>query len=78
MHLTQEKKTLFITLYAKALRKEFYSTRPGYHMIASSVTAPDWINDLPKHRPALVIADGLLEYLEPTGRMLKLTDWRKK
>jgi len=65
MHLTQKKKTLFITLYAKALRKEFYSTRPGYHMIASSVTAPDWINDLPKHRPAWSLQKGCWNISSP-------------
>jgi O-methyltransferase involved in polyketide biosynthesis len=46
------------------LRKKFYSMQPGYHMIASSVTAPDWINDLPRHRPVMIIAEGLFEYLE--------------
>ncbi|MBN8852836.1 MAG: hypothetical protein BGO55_03675 [Sphingobacteriales bacterium 50-39] len=46
------------------LRKEFYSIQPGYHMLASSVTAPDWINDLPRHRPVMIIAEGLFEYLE--------------
>ncbi|HEY8970816.1 MAG TPA: class I SAM-dependent methyltransferase [Puia sp.] len=47
------------------LRKQFYSIQPGYHMIASSVTSPDWINDLPRHRPVMIIAEGILEYLEP-------------
>ncbi|HVU54163.1 MAG TPA: class I SAM-dependent methyltransferase [Puia sp.] len=46
------------------LRKEFYSMRPGYHMIASSVTEPGWINDLPRHRPVMIVAEGLFEYLE--------------
>jgi O-methyltransferase involved in polyketide biosynthesis len=46
-----------------ALRREFYAMRPNYHMIASSVTETEWLNGLPRHRPVMVLAEGLLEYI---------------
>ena len=50
------------------LRHKFCDERPGYRMIASSVTDPGLLTDLPAdrtaHVPVLVIAEGLLEYLE--------------
>ncbi len=47
------------------LRRKFYQETDKYHMIPSSVTDPDWINRIaPQGRSVLVIAEGLLMYLE--------------
>lgn len=45
------------------LRRRLYPERAGYQMIASSVTDPDWLLDVPNDAPVLVIAEGLLMYL---------------
>jgi O-methyltransferase involved in polyketide biosynthesis len=45
------------------LRKEFYSETNEYKMIASSITAQHWLETIPADRPALIIAEGVLEYL---------------
>jgi O-methyltransferase involved in polyketide biosynthesis len=46
------------------LRRNFYSDSAHYHMIASSVTAEGWLDEVPGDRPVMIIAEGLLEYLE--------------
>lgn len=48
-----------------SLRRNFYSDSNGYRMIASSVTEPGWLSQVPADRPTLIIAEGVLEYLEP-------------
>jgi O-methyltransferase involved in polyketide biosynthesis len=48
-----------------SLRRNFYSDNNGYRMIASSVTEAGWLNQVPADRPTLIIAEGVLEYLEP-------------
>ena len=59
-----------------ALRQHFFQERPGYHMIASSVTDPGWLDAVPGSGRVMVIAEGLLMYLsehevrELLGRML--------
>lgn len=45
------------------LRRNFYQDQPNYKMIASSVTETAWLDQIPRDRPAMVIAEGLLEYL---------------
>ena len=45
------------------VRKLFYSNSAGYQMIASSVTEPNWFDNIPKTEPVIVIAEGILEYL---------------
>jgi O-methyltransferase involved in polyketide biosynthesis len=45
------------------LRRRVYPERDHYRLIASSVTEPGWLDDIPADRPALVIAEGLLMYL---------------
>ncbi|WP_243791724.1 class I SAM-dependent methyltransferase [Saccharopolyspora gloriosae] len=47
------------------LRNRIYPGREHHHTIASSVTAPDLLRDVPADKPALVIAEGLTMYLEP-------------
>jgi len=47
------------------LRQHFYSKQERYHLIASSVTDLSWIGKIqPTSEPVLVIAEGLLMYLE--------------
>ncbi|HTY22470.1 MAG TPA: class I SAM-dependent methyltransferase [Desulfomonilaceae bacterium] len=51
------------------LRGNFYSNRDGYTMIGSSLTDPDWLAEIPNGQPAMIIAEGVLEYL--TGEAVK-------
>ena len=46
-----------------ALRQQFYANHDGYTMIGSSVTDAQWFAIIPKTRPVMIIAEGLLEYL---------------
>ena len=45
------------------LRRRLYSDTGQYRMIGSSVTDPQWLDDVPGGRPTLVVAEGLLMYL---------------
>lgn len=45
------------------LRKSFFTNQEGYEMISSSVTDPDWLEQIPKNQPTMIIAEGMLEYL---------------
>ena len=45
------------------LRRKLYPARDGYHLIASSVTEPGWLDQVPRDRPAMVVAEGLTPYL---------------
>ncbi|WP_067184415.1 class I SAM-dependent methyltransferase [Microtetraspora niveoalba] len=45
------------------LRRHLYPGRPGYRLIGCSVTDPGWLPDIPRDRPALVVAEGLTMYL---------------
>ncbi len=45
------------------LRKNFYSDTNNYRMIGSTLTDPDWILNIPEDRPAMIIAEGVFEYL---------------
>jgi len=45
------------------LRKEFYQETNEYNMIASSITAQNWLETIPADRPAFILAEGVLEYL---------------
>jgi O-methyltransferase involved in polyketide biosynthesis len=50
-----------------ALRAEVYPDQPdNYTMIGSSVTDLQWISQIPTDASALVIAEGLTQYLPPT------------
>lgn len=44
-------------------RQKFYSNHDGYQMVASSLTEATWLQHVPRDRPAIIIADGVLEYL---------------
>jgi O-methyltransferase involved in polyketide biosynthesis len=59
------------------LRRKLYDDRDGYHMIGSSVTDTEWLEQIPADRPALVVAEGLLMFLaerEAWGLLQRLTD----
>jgi O-methyltransferase involved in polyketide biosynthesis len=59
------------------LRRRLYDDTEHYRMIDSSVTDPQWLDQIPTGRPTLVIAEGLLMYLsEAEVRQLleRLTD----
>ncbi|MFD2054524.1 class I SAM-dependent methyltransferase [Mesorhizobium calcicola] len=45
------------------LRRKLYPSRDHYHLVASSVTQPDWLAEVPRNRPAIVVAEGLTPYL---------------
>ena len=60
------------------LRKNFYSDRNGYQMIESSITDAAWLHTIPGDRPALIITEGVLEYLaaeEVKTLLNRLTDY---
>ena len=59
------------------LRRRLYDDTEHYRMIGSSVTDPEWLDQIPTRRPTLVVAEGLLMYLrEDEVRQLlqRLTD----
>ena len=59
------------------LRRRLYDDTDRYRMIGSSVTDPQWLDQIPTGHPTLVIAEGLLMYLwESDVRQLveRLTD----
>jgi len=45
------------------VKKNFYSDDSHYKMIASSITDEAWLAQMPRDRPTLIIADGVMEYL---------------
>jgi methyltransferase (TIGR00027 family) len=45
------------------LRRQLYHESERYRMIGSSVTDPQWLDDIPTGRPTLVVAEGLVMYL---------------
>lgn len=46
------------------LRRRFYAETEGYHMLSSSVTELQWLEEVPAtEQPALVLAEGLTMYL---------------
>lgn len=60
-----------------ALRREFFEDGASYRMIGSSILAPEWLSQIPRDRPLLGIADGVLAYLPPNdvrSLLNRLTD----
>lgn len=60
-----------------ALRRKLYEDSDRYRMIGSSVTDEAWLHEIPTDRPTMMVAEGLLMYLdEPEVRRLlhRLTD----
>jgi methyltransferase (TIGR00027 family) len=59
------------------LRRRLYDDTEHYRMIGSSVTDPQWLDQIPTGRPTLVVAEGLLMYLregEVRELLRRLTD----
>lgn len=53
------------------LRRKLFPERDGYELIASSVTPPGWLEQVPGDLPVLVVAEGLTMYLrQEEGREL--------
>jgi O-methyltransferase involved in polyketide biosynthesis len=55
------------------LRRRLYPERPGYHLIGTALTDPDWLGQVPADRPALILAEGVTPYL-PEAETLPLLD----
>jgi methyltransferase (TIGR00027 family) len=49
------------------LRRQLYDETERYRMIGSSVTDPQWVDQVPTGRPTLVLAEGLLMYVEESA-----------
>ncbi|RRI07715.1 class I SAM-dependent methyltransferase [Mesorhizobium tamadayense] len=45
------------------LRRKLYPSPDRYYLVASSLTEPGWLADVPRNRPAIVVAEGLMPYL---------------
>jgi O-methyltransferase involved in polyketide biosynthesis len=45
------------------LRRNFYAEHPGYRMLETSITGSGWLDEIPAEQPALIVAEGVLEYL---------------
>lgn len=45
------------------VRRNFYSDGEGYRMLGYSITQPEWLELVPKDRPVMAVADGVLEYV---------------
>lgn len=59
------------------VRRKIFPDRDGYHLIGSSVTAPQWLERIRPDLPTLIVAQGLTMYLQPEeGQALfrRLTD----
>ncbi|MGV0772905.1 class I SAM-dependent methyltransferase [Mycobacterium syngnathidarum] len=46
-----------------ALRRRVLPELERSHLIAASLTEPGWLQDVPRDRPAIVVADGVLGFL---------------
>jgi O-methyltransferase involved in polyketide biosynthesis len=44
-------------------RRRFFSDHEGCQMLGASLTDPHWLEAVPRDRPAIAVADGVLEYL---------------
>lgn len=47
------------------VRGKLFPERENYRMIGSSVTAPEWLQQVPAALPTLIVAEGLTMYLRP-------------
>lgn len=47
------------------VRRKLFPERDNYRTIASSVTDPAWLRQIPDNQPTLVVAEGLTMYLRP-------------
>ncbi|WP_440468461.1 class I SAM-dependent methyltransferase [Pseudomonas sp. YH-1] len=47
-----------------ALRERLYPAQENCHLLATSLTAPDWWRRVPTGRPVLLLSEGVLPYVE--------------
>lgn len=47
-----------------ALKEVLLPTSSTYHLISSSILEKEWLAQIPNEKPVLIIAEGVLEYLE--------------
>ncbi len=45
------------------LRRQLFPVRAGYHLIGAALENLSWLDELPRERPGLLIAEGVLHYL---------------
>jgi O-methyltransferase involved in polyketide biosynthesis len=50
-----------------ALRSRMVPHHANAHSIAADLTDPNWLNDVPSSRPAVIVADGLIAFLTQDG-----------
>jgi methyltransferase (TIGR00027 family) len=48
------------------LRRQLFPRRDAYHLIGAPLDDLRWLDDVPRNRPALLIAEGVLHYLTET------------
>lgn len=48
------------------LRRRLFPERNGYHLVGASLQDVRWLDDLPRDRSGLLIAEGVLHYLRET------------
>jgi len=54
-----------------ALWRRLYPAKSNHHLLPASVVELEWLDKIPKDRPAMIVAEGLTPYLRPeTGRRL--------
>ncbi len=45
------------------LRRRLYPERPSYRLVPGSLAEPGWLEEVPRDRPAFVVAEGVTPYL---------------
>ena len=50
-----------------ALRRQLLPHAANAHGVGTDLTDPDWLNDIPTDRPAVIVADGLNAFLAEEG-----------
>ncbi len=48
------------------LRRQLFPTRDNYHMIGAPLDDLRWLDEVPRERPGLMIAEGVLHYVSET------------
>ncbi|MBV9231921.1 MAG: class I SAM-dependent methyltransferase, partial [Chloroflexi bacterium] len=48
------------------LRRQLFPERDAYHLIGAPLSDLRWLDEVPRDRPALLIAEGVLHYLSET------------
>jgi len=47
------------------LRRQLFPERAGYHLVGAALADLRWLDEVPRDRPGLLIAEGVLMYLSP-------------